>query len=138
MIDLNFTLLIQLVNFLVTLVVLNALLIRPIRGIIKLRADKMSGLMDEAETFLAEADQKLQNYETALANARSEAAGIRDAKKAEGLVEEQSLITTASGNAHTILQTSRKQIATEMDQAMVTLKSQVDTLAEKAAGKVLG
>ena len=49
MLDINITLLIQLVNFIVTLVVLDYLLIKPIRGIIKKRRDLAAGMLsDEA------------------------------------------------------------------------------------------
>ena len=52
MIDLNITLLIQLVNFLITLVVLNFLIIRPVRELIKKRNENMTRLINEAEKIL--------------------------------------------------------------------------------------
>ncbi|ABB37791.1 H+transporting two-sector ATPase B/B' subunit [Oleidesulfovibrio alaskensis G20] len=138
MINLDFTLLIQLVNFLVTLLVLNALLIRPIREIIKQRADKMSGLVGDTEGFLDAANQKLSNYETALSEARRNASAVRDAQKEQGLAREQELVTAASEEAQAILQASRKQVAKDVQEAMETLKGQVGALAEKATAKVLG
>ena len=54
MVDLNITLWIQLANFLVTLVVLNYLLISPIRKIIRKRKDNVEGLIGEIEAFTAE------------------------------------------------------------------------------------
>lgn len=138
MINLDFTLLIQLVNFIVTLLVLNALLIRPIREIIKQRADKMSGLVGDTEGFLENANQKLSNYEAALSEARRGASAVREAKKEEGLTKEQELVTAASNEAQAILQASREQVAKDVKAAMDTLKGQVGALAEKATAKVLG
>ena len=59
MVDLNITLWIQLANFLVTLVVLNYLLISPIRKIIRKRKDNVEGLIGEIEAFTAEKQQLL-------------------------------------------------------------------------------
>jgi hypothetical protein len=51
MLDLNITLLFQLANFFIALFVLNILLIRPIREIIKKRNGIMDGMSDEAGSF---------------------------------------------------------------------------------------
>ena len=60
MVDLNITLWIQLANFLVTLVVLNYLLISPIRKIIRKRKDNVEGLlgvMDDIDRALVAMSQ---------------------------------------------------------------------------------
>ena len=74
MLDLNITLLFQLANFLIALFVLNILLIRPIRRIIRQRKDVMDGMRGEAESFEDEAAKRLDNYEAALVQARRDAA----------------------------------------------------------------
>lgn len=51
MLDLNITMLFQLANFLITLFVLNLLLIRPIRKIIRDRKALMDNLSGEAESL---------------------------------------------------------------------------------------
>ena len=77
MVDLNITLWIQLANFLVTLVVLNYLLISPIRKIIRKRKDNVEGLIGEIEAFTAEKQQLLDEYESELRKAREAAAIYR-------------------------------------------------------------
>ena len=52
MLDLNITMAFQLVNFLIAIYVLNILLIRPIRDIIKKRNGIMDGMAEEAESCL--------------------------------------------------------------------------------------
>ena len=79
MVDLNITLWIQLANFLVTLVVLNYLLISPIRKIIRKRKDNVEGLIGEIEAFTAEKQQLLDEYESELRKAREAAAMRADA-----------------------------------------------------------
>ena len=84
MVDLNITLWIQLANFLVTLVVLNYLLISPIRKIIRKRKDNVEGLLGEIEAFVAERQQLLDEYESELRKAREAAAIYRKDGKVMG------------------------------------------------------
>ena len=51
MLDLNITMLFQLVNFFVALILLNVLLIRPIRNILRQRKSGMDGMGSEAASF---------------------------------------------------------------------------------------
>lgn len=138
MIDLDITFFFQLVNFLVTLVVLNAILIRPVRGIIRQRRDKMAGLLGQSEQFAGQADAKLKNYEAALARARAEGAAERDVARAGGVAREQEILADAGRRAQDYLETSRQEVAAQVETAMETLKGQVDALAAKATAKVLG
>ncbi len=138
MIELNVTFFIQLVNFLILLLVLNLILFRPIRGIIKKRADVMAQGLEEAEKFSSEADEKLNSYEAKLQEAREEANEIRAAKKQEGQEEEKAKLDAASSEAAKIIQDAREKIAKEKESALSSLKGKVDDFAKKATEKVLG
>ena len=138
MIDLDITLLIQLVNFLIVLVGLNALLIRPIREIIKQRQDKMLGLLGDAEQFVEASDSKIKNYENALAEARKTAMAEREKVKEAALAQEADIVAKATADAHASLAASREKVATDVASAMDSLRGQVGTLAEQTMAKVLG
>lgn len=92
MVDLNITLWIQLANFLVTLVVLNYLLISPIRKIIRKRKDNVEGLIGEIEAFTAEKQQLLDEYESELRKAREAAAIYRKDGKVMGELERRAFL----------------------------------------------
>ena len=87
MLDLNITLLFQLANFFIALFVLNLLLIRPVREIIKKRNGIMDGMAAEADAFNAEATEKLNAYEAELARARQQAGLAREEGRQSGLNE---------------------------------------------------
>lgn len=70
MLDLNITLVFQLVNFFIALFMLNILLIRPIRTIIKKRNGIMDDMAGEADSFETQAAERLAEYEAELARAR--------------------------------------------------------------------
>jgi F-type H+-transporting ATPase subunit b len=137
MITLDSTLFIQLANFLITLVALNFLLIKPVRQQIAARNALTSGYLSEVEKFNTEAAAKVSAYETAVAGARSKAALARDAIKAEGQTQEQAVIQAAHAEAQAYLLSSKKQVAADAAAAMTTLLSQVNVYAAKAVDRIL-
>ena len=138
MINLDITFLFQLINFLVTVVVLNYLLIKPVRDIVRQRRELAGGFLRDAEAFTAEADKRIQCYEAALVRAREEAAEIRDAKKAEALELEAATLTKAQQDTQEYISATREQTKTAVATAMKTLQGQIPVLAGKAAEKLLG
>jgi F-type H+-transporting ATPase subunit b len=138
MIDLDVTLFIQLANFLITLVVLNYLLISPVRQQIAERNAFTSGYAADIEKFSSAATEKLSRYEAALREARTQAGQAREAIKAQGAAREQELLHAAHAEALAYLQSSREETAKETQAVMKTLLSQVNDLAAKAMSKILG
>mgnify|MGYP001548089512 CR=1 FL=1 len=138
MINIDVTFFFQLVNFLIILILLNWVLIKPIREIIKKRQDHMDGMLVEAESFASDAEEKLKNYEAALAEARAAGTEERMKMKDKGVAEEQAIVGAATAEAQEVLQSARKDVTDQVKAAMDTLKGQVDAFADKAVGKVLG
>ena len=138
MLDLNITILFQLVNFFVALYVLNLLLIRPIRSILQERRAKMAGLTGDADAFTREADERLASYEANLALARQESAAERAKTKGEAMAEQQNLLADAGKNAQQQLQQAQAAIKAEADAALAQLRTQVSAMADQLGAKVLG
>lgn len=137
MIDLNYTFFVQLVNFLVILTVLNLILFRPIRGIIKKRAEVMSEKLSSIEDFAAKAEASLESYKAALSGARVEAQQLRMTLKAEGAAVESSVLAEAGAEAAEKVAAARKEIDGQKQAALKALRSQVSAYAKNVAGKVL-
>lgn len=138
MIELNITFLIQLVNFLIILAVLNVILYRPIRGILKQRSERMAAQMSEIERFTEEATQKLSNYEQSLEQARQEGMEIRNEFKEEGQKEEQEMLSKVSEEASAELQSVRDELAAQRKDAEQKLDKEVKEFAQKATDRILG
>jgi F-type H+-transporting ATPase subunit b len=138
MIDFNMTLFIQLVNFLVTVVVLNFLLIKPVRDQIAARGSLTASYTVDIEKFTGEASNKISAYETALSEARAAASLAREAIKAEGLAREKQLVEAAHGEASAFLTSSREKTSKEAKAAMKSLRSQANAYAAQAMNKILG
>jgi F-type H+-transporting ATPase subunit b len=137
MIDLDYTFFVQLVNFLVILTVLNLILFRPIRGIIKKRAEVMSEKLGSIEAFTAEAESKLENYKASLTGARVEAQQVRVTLKAEGAQVEAEVLTKAGAEAAETVAAARQEINGQKQAALKALQGNVAGYAKSVADKVL-
>lgn len=138
MLDINITALIQVVNFFIAVIVLNCLLIRPVREILKARKAKMDYLLESAENFNKSAEQELSSYQTALQRARQEASLLRGAARTQALGEQQALVSEAGKRAQEQFLQAKQAILQEAQNARNALAKQVKPLAVRAVDRVLG
>jgi len=132
------TIFIQGLNFIVMIFLLNIVLIRPIREIIKKRKGLMSDQLEKIEGFNSSAEKKVADYEAQLIEARKEAGEIRNAAKDQGVAEEQAMLAEAGKEASSLIKANRAEIQSEVKTAMEQLTKDVYDYAEKATGKILG
>ena len=125
MLDLNITLVFQLVNFFIAIFVLNILLIRPIRTIIKKRNGVMDNLAGEA------------NYEAELARARQDAGLAREEGRNAGLTEQQSIVGTAQKSAREILADTRRSLREQAEATLSELRNQVSDFSARLADRLI-
>lgn len=137
MIELNVTFFIQLVNFLIVLLLLNLILYKPIRGMLKKRAELMSQQVSKIEDFTKTAEDKMASYEQDLDKARVKAQEIRAGLKEEGYENEKGIIQVANNEAGSLVKTARDKITKDKDAALSSLKKEVEKFASKAADKIL-
>ena len=137
MIELNITLFIQLVNFLILLALLNVVIYRPIRGIVKQRQAKMSNDLTEVERFNEQAQAKLADYQAALEHARREAGDVRESQKKEAVAEEKDILAAASQEGSQMLNAAREDIEAQSQEARKALNQQVKKYAKLVTDKVL-
>ena len=131
MVDLNITLWIQLANFLVTLVVLNYLLISPIRKIIRKRKDNVEGLIGEIEAFTAD------EYESELRKAREAAAIYRKDGKVMGELERARIFDAASKDAQSEVRTTQAAVRADAGVTRRALQAKMHEFTEAAMAKLL-
>lgn len=137
MIDLDFTAVIQFVNFLITLVVLNYLLITPIRKILQKRKEVMEHMQDSVNATNETSEDKLEKYKKSLSDYRNQAVLSREEIRNKALDRERALTESAMADAQARLQIARDDIASQIDGAMVELKQAVPTLAKEATSRIL-
>ncbi|WP_182111651.1 MULTISPECIES: F0F1 ATP synthase subunit B [unclassified Actinotalea] len=102
------------------------------------RTEKIEGGLARAENAQAEAAEALAEYQRQLAEARAEAARIREDARAEGTVIVTELRQKASDDAARILENAQRQIEAERQQAAVSLRAEIGTLATELASRIVG
>lgn len=102
------------------------------------RTAKIEGGIEHADRAQAEAQQLLEEYKQQLAEARAEAAHIRDDARAEGGAIVAELREKAQADAARIVENAQRQIEAERAQAAESLRKDVGELAVELAGRIVG
>lgn len=102
------------------------------------RAAKIEGGIAKAEQAQKDADAAKAKYEAQLSNARVEASKIRDDARTEASHIVADARSRAEADVNQITASAQRAIASQQQQALVSLKGEVGALATALAGKILG
>jgi len=138
MIELDCTLFVQILNFLVLVFLLNMVLFRPIRKIIRDRQARLtlfeediSGLANNRQGILGEVDDQLTM-------ARREGLGLRESLRQEGSQAENSLLEQVKKEVDAEWTRVEAKIKKDVAKARDALKAQAQDFAMALATKILG
>jgi F-type H+-transporting ATPase subunit b len=102
------------------------------------RVDAIEGGIKRAEAAQAEANELLEQYRAQLAEARTEAARIRDEARADAEGIRQDVLAKAREESDRIIAAGRDQLAAQRESIVRQLRSEVGTLAVDLAGRIVG
>lgn len=102
------------------------------------RSAAIEGNIAKADEAQREAEAALAQYTAQLAEARSEAGAIRDSARADGKKIVDEAKDAALAEAARITATAHAQIEAERQSALVSLRTEVGSLALDLAGQVIG
>jgi F-type H+-transporting ATPase subunit b len=138
MIDIDWTLFAQIINFLLLVFLLNVVLFRPIRNALRERQAKL--LAQETEiNLLTDQGRSLEDeIREELAAARRAGAGARETLKQEGAQAEATLLEEVKRQAELEWATVEKKIKADMAKARASLQTQAQSFAQLLATKILG
>ncbi|WP_328992054.1 F0F1 ATP synthase subunit B [Kribbella sp. NBC_01245] len=102
------------------------------------RTQAIEGGMNEAKQAQAEAKAALEKYNAQLAEARQEAARIREDAREQGAVIIAEMREQANTEAERIVTHARTQIEAERSQAVAQLRHEVGAVATTLAGRIVG
>ena len=109
-----------------------------VQKLLDARAELIEGGIRKAENAQAEAAAALEKYNEQLAEARAEAAKIRDQARQDGTKILNELKEQASADAARITVNAQATIEAERQSALVSLRSEVGSLAIDLASGVIG
>ena len=104
----------------------------------KERTNAIEGGIERAEKAQQEAEVALRAYKAQLADARGEAAKMREEARAEGAAIIEEMRSTAQEEAARITSAARASIEAERKQAVNSLLNEVGSIATTLASKIVG
>jgi F-type H+-transporting ATPase subunit b len=102
------------------------------------RTEAIEGGLQRAEQTQAEADRTLQAYREQLAEARHEAARLREQAREQGAQIIAEMREQAQAEGRRLVEAAHAQIEADRQQALQSLKAEVGGLAVDLASRVVG
>ncbi|MFI7659545.1 F0F1 ATP synthase subunit B [Micromonospora parva] len=102
------------------------------------RVDAIEGGIKRAEAAQAEANQLLEQYRAQLAEARTDAAKIRDDARADAEGIRQDILAKAREESDRVIQAGKDALAAERATIVRELRAEVGTIAVDLASKIVG
>ncbi len=131
-------LIVGIISFVILYVLYKRLVVPRLEDMLAERRQQIEGGIERAETMQAEAKAALDRYNAQLAEARTEAAQIREQARTEGQQILEELRVQAQEESARILARGQEQIQVARQQVVNELRAQIGTLAVDLAGRVVG
>lgn len=138
MIEINFTLLIQFINFMVLIFLLNIVLYKPILKVLDEREKRVDGQQAEARTILESGQILVTDYNQKLYNAKVDAMNAKNAARNEASEQANVIIDDARRKAEEIISQMQQQVSAEIEAAKKELEPELDAMAATIAQHILG
>jgi F-type H+-transporting ATPase subunit b len=131
-------LIIGIIVFVVVFGVLGKMLLPRITKTLTERDDAIQGGINRADEAQAEAAALLEQYRQQLADARQEASRIRAEATEQGAQIIAELRERAQTEARRVTESAQAQIEADRQQALVSLRAEVGSLATELASRIVG
>jgi len=109
-----------------------------IQKILAERTEAIEGGLNRADEAQAEAKDLLDQYREQLAEARHEAARMREEAREQGAQIIAEMREQAQAEARRVTEAAQAQIGAERQQALISLRAEVGTLATELASRIVG
>ncbi len=137
-INVNFTLLLQMVNFIVLIAILYRFLYRPLTNFLAQRQEGIKRSLEEAAATREAAQRALEEYNAKLQASEKHAQAIREAAERAAHEEQQRLMKAAKEEASKFLSVARAEIEQDVKRAKAQLKEEVTLLSLGMAERIIG
>lgn len=101
------------------------------------RREAIQGKMEEAEATRAEAEQAKRDFEASIADAKGEAARIRDEAKADAERIREDLVAKAEADAAQIRERAQADAAAERERTLQELRGDVGRMSVELASRIV-
>jgi F-type H+-transporting ATPase subunit b len=134
----DWTLFLQLANFLFLLFILNIILYRPVRRILGKRKAEVDGLQRSVSELEGNANRFAGELEEDMAKARKAGYQEKESLKNQGLEEEKKLLKEAASASGERMGQARSEMEQKLLEARGMLEKELSVFSRELAEKILG
>ena len=134
----DWTLWVQMANFLIIVWALNIILYKPIRNILIQRKEKITNLEQNTEMLNKEANEKDNAFDSGIKDARAKGLNAKNVLLKEAADEEKEIIEKINQKAQENLAEVREKIAKDVESVRASLQKEIDEFAGAIGEKILG
>ena len=138
MITIDITVVIQIINILILIVVMNAVLYKPVRTVLAKRKEKLAELGSAIDTFKKNAELRKEEINRKLNDARSKAKEEIEKAKGEAQTATSESLAKVRQEATDSKNSQLSEIEKQFADALQQLSGQIDSFASEMAAKILG
>jgi F-type H+-transporting ATPase subunit b len=137
LINFDKSLIIQIVDFILLMIVLTKLLYRPLMAKMDERTQAIRKSLEEAQAARAEAQREREEHAAKIQAAHAEAQAIRAAALKDAAEEQRKLVDSAKEEAERLVATARAEMAQDVRRARQELRQEVSDLAIQVAERLI-
>ncbi len=134
----DWTLFVQMGNFILLIFILNLILYKPIRQILIERKKKIQGYKEGIETLQQDASESQRTFQAKISEARGQGVQEKEALKQAGQEEEKRVVDEINRKAQAELEAVCAQIAKDAEDARRGLEKEIGIFSGTIAEKILG
>lgn len=138
MVEINWTVGVQIINFLILIFVLNLVAYKPIRKILLKRKSTLDGMAESIEATSLQTEEIDAAFSTGLREARGRGKREKDALLQAADDEEKAILGRINDQSREELAAVKARIVTDADAVKVVLEKEINTFAEAITRKILG
>ena len=138
MITVDLTMPLHILNILILIAVMNAVLYRPVRGILRKRKEEIATMENDIENFEKNAKLRVEEFDQKLNEARTKAKDLLDGVKKEAQDESNAKVADIRNESDALKAEELGKIKGQVASADQALKGELDGFANEMASKILG
>lgn len=138
MITTDITLVIQIINMIVLMFLLNGVLYKPVKKILKERSEKLQGLQGDVAKFEKNARLRQEEVDAKMAKASAKAKAALDEARAGAQAAGDEKMASIKAEADAYKEKELAEITTQIGTARDGLKANLEGFATDMASKILG
>ena len=137
MVNINATLIAQILNFLFLVFILAKFVYKPLLNVMEARKNKIASDLEAADTAKVEAEAVKAEYAAKLADARQEAQAIIENARKNAQAAHDKIMAETKAEQDQVVAAAKEAIELEKQKALADVRAQVISLSMMAASKIV-